>query len=300
MPHEVFISYSSKDKEIADAIYSTLELDGIRCWIAPRNVKAGMSWTASIMNAIAESKVMVLVWTANANSSPDVVREVQHACRKGVVVIPIRIENVTPTKELEYYLEFVHWLDALTPPFQPHLKNLSENVSFHLLNGDRPKSHGRLNLNKAGKENTISSGRTKTLVSGKRLRIKSRNRVRMIFYAVILIAAGGLAKFSVEYLVEVPESRVYAVGENVKIINTGKMFDLINTDTEDCLEWPNQEVKVKGGRSGWDDFTPKNGQKGVVISVTKHCKDYERIYIVKVGEYYVPIGYKGVTTKYFW
>jgi hypothetical protein len=298
MPHEVFISYSSKDKEIANAICRTLELDGIRCWIAPRNVKAGMSWTASVMNAIAESRVMVLVWSANANSSPDVIREVQHACKKGVIVIPLRIENVTPTKELEYYLEFVHWLDALTPPLQPHLKNLSENVSFHLSNGDSPQSHGRLNLNRADKENTILPESTNTLLSGRRLRLKSRNRVRIIFYAVILVVTGGIVKFSVEYFVEVPESRVYAVGEKVKIINTGKMFDLINR--EDCLEWPDQEIKAKGGRSGWDDFTPKNGQKGVVVSVTKHCKDYERIYIVKVGEYYVPIGYKGVSTKYFW
>ena len=34
MAHDVFISYSTKDKVIADAICANLENRGIRCWIA--------------------------------------------------------------------------------------------------------------------------------------------------------------------------------------------------------------------------------------------------------------------------
>jgi hypothetical protein len=36
MAHDVFISYSTKDKPIADAVCGTLERNGVRCWIAPR------------------------------------------------------------------------------------------------------------------------------------------------------------------------------------------------------------------------------------------------------------------------
>jgi len=37
MTHDVFISYASKDKQIAYAICAKLEGKKMRCWIAPRN-----------------------------------------------------------------------------------------------------------------------------------------------------------------------------------------------------------------------------------------------------------------------
>lgn len=36
MAHDVFISYSSKDKTAADATCAVLEGCGVRCWMAPR------------------------------------------------------------------------------------------------------------------------------------------------------------------------------------------------------------------------------------------------------------------------
>ena len=41
MSHDIFVSYSSKDKAVADAIVSALENSGLRCWVAPRDVKPG-------------------------------------------------------------------------------------------------------------------------------------------------------------------------------------------------------------------------------------------------------------------
>jgi len=55
MAHDVFISYSSKDKSVADAVCATLEGRKIRCWIAPRDVSPGDSWAASIVKSIDES-----------------------------------------------------------------------------------------------------------------------------------------------------------------------------------------------------------------------------------------------------
>lgn len=132
MAYDVFISYSSKDKPIADAMCATLENNGVRCWIAPRDIRAGMSWTAAIMQAISASKVMVLVWSTNANKSAEVTREVQHAFSKKVTVIPFRVEDITPSQDLEYYLKFVHWLDALTPPLERHLQELVKQVNSNL------------------------------------------------------------------------------------------------------------------------------------------------------------------------
>ncbi|MBV8722991.1 MAG: toll/interleukin-1 receptor domain-containing protein, partial [Candidatus Eremiobacteraeota bacterium] len=38
MAVKVFISHSSKDREIADAICRHLEAMGVSCWIAPRDI----------------------------------------------------------------------------------------------------------------------------------------------------------------------------------------------------------------------------------------------------------------------
>lgn len=38
MAYDIFVSYSSKDKPVADAVVAGLEQKGIRCWIAPRDL----------------------------------------------------------------------------------------------------------------------------------------------------------------------------------------------------------------------------------------------------------------------
>ena len=48
MAHDVFISYSSKDKPVADAACATLESSGVRCWIAPRDVAPGVAYAESL------------------------------------------------------------------------------------------------------------------------------------------------------------------------------------------------------------------------------------------------------------
>src|SRR5512145_896333 len=128
MPHDVFISYSSKDKGVADALCAALEAQGIVCWIAPRNIAYGSEYGEAIVDGINESRIMVLVFSSNANTSPHIKREVDRAVSKGLTIMPIRIEDVAPTRALEYYISPVHWLDAFTPPFEAHFRGLAEKI----------------------------------------------------------------------------------------------------------------------------------------------------------------------------
>ena len=121
MAHEVFVSYSTADKPVADAVCATLERHGVRCWIAPRDILPGLDWGAAIVDAIGASKVMVLVFSAAANKSPQIKREVERAVHKGVAIIPLRIEDVPLGKTLEYFISSSHWLDAYTPSVEAHL-----------------------------------------------------------------------------------------------------------------------------------------------------------------------------------
>jgi hypothetical protein len=136
MEFDVFISYSSKDKAIADAVCSRLEAGGIRCWIAPRDVIPGRSYGEAIIEAIRQARVMVLVFSANANASNHIAKEVERAVSNGLAILPFRIEDVMPGKSLDYFIGSVHWLDAMTPPLEKHLEELVITV-HKLVPGER-------------------------------------------------------------------------------------------------------------------------------------------------------------------
>src|SRR3989442_2153553 len=128
MAHEVFISHSSQDKTIADAVCAALEGATIRCWIAPRDVQPGRSFAGEITRAIQRSNVMVLIFSAYSNTSEQVLREVQLAANSHLHIVQFRISDVLPNDDLEYYLSTLHWLDALTPPLGRHLDRLGTSI----------------------------------------------------------------------------------------------------------------------------------------------------------------------------
>lgn len=118
MAHDVFISHSSKDKAIADAVCATLERDRIRCWIAPRDIQPSQDFARAIIDAIHKARVFVLVFSGASNTSEHVIREVNRAITAILPVLPLRVEDVMPNDSLDYYLAGKHWLDALTPPLE--------------------------------------------------------------------------------------------------------------------------------------------------------------------------------------
>ena len=120
---DVYICYDQSDKNVADAICHHLEEKKIRCWIAPRDVIPGQNVGKAIVEAIESVKIMVLIFSSKSNSSKGVIREVERSVSKGVVILPIKIENVIPSKDLEYYISSSHWLDAVTPHIDTHLSN---------------------------------------------------------------------------------------------------------------------------------------------------------------------------------
>jgi tetratricopeptide (TPR) repeat protein len=137
IPHDVFISYSSRDKPVSDAVCATLEAKGIRCWVAPRDVLPGTNYPRAIVEAIEASRVMVLIFSSHSNASPHVVRELSHAVSKGVIIVPFRIEDIPLSKDMEYLIGIPHWLDAMTQPLGESIAVLAETVSTLLRSAAR-------------------------------------------------------------------------------------------------------------------------------------------------------------------
>jgi hypothetical protein len=121
---EVFISYSQPDHDCAMELVARVEGEGIECWIAPRDIAPSADWAAEIIDAISNSRLMILIFSASSNDSPQVRREVERAVHKQVSVLPFRIQSVLPSKSLEYFLSSQHWMDAFPPPREPHYARL--------------------------------------------------------------------------------------------------------------------------------------------------------------------------------
>ena len=128
MAHDVFVSYSAADRAPASSVVEGLESRGIRCWVAPRDIPPGSEYGEEIVDAIKGCRILVLIFSAQANSSPHVRREVERAVSARRAILPFRVEDITPTGAMEYALGNTHWLDAFTRPLDPHVAALASTA----------------------------------------------------------------------------------------------------------------------------------------------------------------------------
>ena len=132
----LFISYASDDQAIALEVCAQLEAQGVRCWIAPRDVAPGAKWDEAIVDAIQGSGAFLLILTAAANESPYVGNEVNHAFAAKKAIFTFRVEDVQPNKSIGFYLARHHWTDGFPPPLEAKVAQLAAGVSGLLGVGD--------------------------------------------------------------------------------------------------------------------------------------------------------------------
>ncbi len=111
MIKKVFISHSSKDQKTATAICGALESRGHPCWMSSRDIMPGENYQGAIVRAIRDAGVMVLVFSANANNSDEIKKEMSLASQSRTMVIPVRSEDVVPSEDFTYELATRQWID---------------------------------------------------------------------------------------------------------------------------------------------------------------------------------------------
>ncbi len=120
------------------------------------------------------------------NNSVQVIKEVDRAVHHRLAIIPLRIEDVPMTKQLEYYVSDVHRTDALTPPLEKHIEKLCRVVKI------------LLTMDTLGNENIRSAFETGK-GSDSEWEFRKRRKVLknvMIAAAVIVLAVAGCWIFS--------------------------------------------------------------------------------------------------------
>jgi len=112
MAASIFISFASKDVKVAQTLCAALESRGIPCWISARDIQPGENFQVSIVQALRHAKIMVLVFTANSNTSEEMTKELALASQQRLIVIPLRVEDVTPSDAFTYEFATRQWIDV--------------------------------------------------------------------------------------------------------------------------------------------------------------------------------------------
>jgi adenylate cyclase len=124
----VFVSYASQDAAVANSIVESLESQGVKCWIAPRDVKPGAQYADAIVRAINEAKALVLVMSGSAVASAHVGKEIERASSKRKPIIAFRIDAAPLNHALEYFLSESQWIDVRALGMPGALAKLMEAV----------------------------------------------------------------------------------------------------------------------------------------------------------------------------
>ncbi len=124
MAHDVFISYSTKNTEFAEAVCGKLEDNGIECWIAPRNIKTGTNYAEEIMDGLNTAKMIVLIFSKDAQESEYVNNEIDTAFSNNQHIVSLKVDDSFPEKKMEFFLKNTQWLDASPTALKEQNKTL--------------------------------------------------------------------------------------------------------------------------------------------------------------------------------
>src|SRR5215211_7899812 len=100
MAYDVFISHAKEDATHAEGARKALESAGLKCWIAPRDITPGKNWSSEIIKGVKSSRMMLVVFSSDANNSDHIKREVGQADEGRLPVITFRVEDVEPEDSL--------------------------------------------------------------------------------------------------------------------------------------------------------------------------------------------------------
>lgn len=116
MKYDVFISYSSDDQKVVEGLCAYLEAQKIRCFVAYRDIHPSMVWARAIVEALDESRMMVVVFSENFNRSEQVDREIELASEEDKPILTFRITDDAFKGAKKYYLKNLNWIDAFPDP----------------------------------------------------------------------------------------------------------------------------------------------------------------------------------------
>ena len=102
--YDCFVSHSSKDVTNAMSLVERLESRGVKCWVAPRNIRAGAAYASEIVVGIQSSVSFIVLISKESLTSRHVEREVNIADGLRKSIYPVKLADIKIYGGLSFYL----------------------------------------------------------------------------------------------------------------------------------------------------------------------------------------------------
>ena len=129
MGSEVFISYSSLDRDRVLPVVESLRGNGISVWVDEGNIHAADLWSEQIVQAISDCHVMVVMLSQNSTDSHNVVKEVILASEQKKALLPVFLEPAVVPAKLQYQLAGIQHLELYGQDEQQVLEDLANGLA---------------------------------------------------------------------------------------------------------------------------------------------------------------------------
>jgi len=108
---DVFVSYTRQDVDFTGALARALEAQGLSVWYDAA-IGGGAEWRASIVDAMQQARLVVLVYSPATEKSAEVAKELAVAAAQKRRIVPIRVANVFPSGAFLYEMARLNWVDC--------------------------------------------------------------------------------------------------------------------------------------------------------------------------------------------
>lgn len=143
-----FISYSTRNQFLADAMRDLLKDCGIETWMAPGDIPAGSKYAQVISRAVKNCACFILMLSEDAQNSIWVAKEVERAVSYRRPIIPVQLENVVLNDEFELYISTdqvvaIQKVDKETKEIKSLLSSIRNFVGEHGSDTDDESATGK-------------------------------------------------------------------------------------------------------------------------------------------------------------
>ncbi len=125
---DVVICYAKEDKKQARQLNSRLETNGIKCWIAPRDINPGAKYEEALSKAIEGAEILILILSQASEKSEKVGKELEIAAENKIPIIPFKIGATSHSMPVMYMLSSLDWVDAHQESFDEAYEILLEII----------------------------------------------------------------------------------------------------------------------------------------------------------------------------
>ena len=186
MGAEVFVSYSSQDRDRVIPVVEYLRSSGISVWVDEGNIHAADLWSEQIVQAIAGCQVMVVMLSGNSTDSHNVVKEAMLASEQKKALLPVYLEPAEIPAKLQYQLAGIQHLELYGQNEQQVLADLTTGLIKRGISGEGDTAQPQSSTVKRHEHNQGQGPRHR----------QSRNLAKPIAWALaVCVLCAGVARF---------------------------------------------------------------------------------------------------------